>query len=61
MTKEETRLNKLAAINSYNADCNMLNRLKEVGKENSVLWILTMNEMKELEMKYPSLKTNLYI
>ena len=53
-------LNKLVAVNSYNANSNLMYELERKGEKDSVQYLCLKNENERLEKRYPSLRTNLY-
>lgn len=57
----KTNLNKLVAINAYNANCNIMRSLQEQGRQSSVLYLTAKWENERLCKRFPSLRKELFI
>lgn len=57
----KTNLNKLVAINAFNANCNIMRSLEEQGRQSSVLYLTTKWENERLAKRFPSLKKEIFI
>jgi hypothetical protein len=49
-------LNKLVAINSLNANHNIMRGLEEKGETNRVLYLILKSECERIMKRYPSLR-----
>lgn len=55
-TKQQRKLDKLVAINSYTATCNLITTTT-----NQIHKYTLQREKERLEKRYPSLRSNLYV
>ena len=48
--------NKMVAVNTWNANHNIMRDLESKGETNTILYISLKQEQKRLEKRYPSLR-----